>query len=135
MELRNLQARLTPRGPWQAMDLGTRMLRACWRPLLLTWLVFTAVPFAVLVVWLGAEHFYWALFLFWWLKPLWERPLLAFCARAVRRLSGPMDAVTRVPKLWFQGPAQPAHAPAAEPDPEFQSAGFSARRQPQGRPE
>lgn len=83
MELRNLQARLMPRGPWQAMDLGTRMLRAWWRPLLLTWLFFTAVPFVVIFAWLGSEHFYGALIVFWWLKPLWERPLLAFCSRAL----------------------------------------------------
>ncbi len=104
MELRNLQARLTPRGPWQAMDLGTRMLRAWWRPLLLIWLTFTAVPFAVLFFWLGAEHFYWALFLFWWLKPLWERPLLAFCSRALfGEYPGLLTLVRELPRYGLNG--------------------------------
>lgn len=104
MELRNLQARLTPRGPWQAMDLGTRMLRAWWRPLLLTWLVFTAVPFMVIFFWLGAEHYYWALFVFWWLKPLWEQPLLAFCSRALfGEYPGPLTLAREFPRYGFRG--------------------------------
>ncbi len=103
MELRNLQARLTPRGPWQAMDLGTRMLRAWWRPLLLTWLVFTAVPFVVIFAWLGAEHFYASVFVFWWLKPLWEQPLLAFCSRALfGEYPGPFTLVREFPRYGFQ---------------------------------
>ncbi|MEE4249613.1 MAG: DUF4129 domain-containing protein, partial [Alcanivoracaceae bacterium] len=81
MQLDNINARIAPRTPWQAMDMGTHLYRAWWKPLTLIWLVFS-LPLLLLALWLthsGAD--FWALLMFWWLKPLLERPLLEFCAR------------------------------------------------------
>ena len=104
MELERLQARLTPRSPWQAMDLGTRMFRAWWRPLLGTWLAFTALPFFLIHAWLGDEGVFWAVLAFWWLKPLWEKPLLAFCGRALfGERPGPLTLMREFPGYGFKG--------------------------------
>ncbi|AJD47626.1 hypothetical protein S7S_06050 [Isoalcanivorax pacificus W11-5] len=76
------QARIAPRPPWQAIDLGTRLYRQWWRPLTLIWLLTTLPVAALLWAWAGPESLL-APLLFWWLKPLWERPLLEYCARAL----------------------------------------------------
>ncbi|MCC1497668.1 DUF4129 domain-containing protein [Alcanivorax sp. 1008] len=81
MKLDSINARIAPRTPWQSMDMGTHLYRAWWKPLTLLWLMFS-LPLLLLVLWLthsGSNG--WALLLFWWLKPLMERPLLEFCAR------------------------------------------------------
>ena len=81
MLLDNINARIAPRTPWQAMDMGAHLYRAWWKPLTLIWLTFS-LPLLLIVLWLtqsGADG--WALLLFWWLKPLLERPLLEYCAR------------------------------------------------------
>jgi len=83
MDLNKLNARLAPRSCWQAMDLGTRLYRHWWRSAALVWLVFTALPFLVLAGLASAWQSVWPMLLFWWLKPLWERPLLAFYSRAL----------------------------------------------------
>jgi hypothetical protein len=81
MQLDRISARIAPRTPWQAMDMGTHLYRAWWKPLTLIWLSFS-LPLLLLTAWLlfnGADA--WAMFLLWWLKPVLERPLLEYCAR------------------------------------------------------
>ncbi|MCH8543686.1 MAG: DUF4129 domain-containing protein [Alcanivorax sp.] len=76
------QARIAPRNAWQAMDLGTQLFRHWWKPLLAIWLL-TTLPAMALILLLCGGNLFWAGVLFWWLKPLWERPLLEFNARAL----------------------------------------------------
>ncbi|MFP1679098.1 DUF4129 domain-containing protein [Alloalcanivorax sp. C16-2] len=83
MDLNRINARLAPRSCWQAVDFGTRLYRRWWRQGALVWLVFTALPFALLAGYGAATRSLWPMFVFWWLKPLWERPLLAFYSRAL----------------------------------------------------
>ena len=83
MDLNKLNARLAPRSCWQAMDMGTRLYRHWWRSAALVWLVFTGLPFLALAGLAAAWQSIWPMLLFWWLKPLWERPLLAFYSRAL----------------------------------------------------
>lgn len=80
MQIDQSRARLAPRSAWQAMDLGVALWRQWWNPLLRIWLLTTLVPLVLLLVFLPA---WLAGFLFWWLKPLWDRPLLEFQARAL----------------------------------------------------
>lgn len=83
MQLDRISARIAPRSAWQAMDLGVRLYQQWFRPLTQAWLVFSLLPCA-LILWLfGSEHLGWGLFLCWWLKPLWERPLLDYAAHAM----------------------------------------------------
>jgi bacterioferritin (cytochrome b1) len=83
MDLQQLTARLAPRSCWQAMDMGTRLYRHWWRSAALVWVVFTGLPFLALAGLAAAWQSIWPMLLFWWLKPLWERPLLAFYSRAM----------------------------------------------------
>ena len=83
MDLNRINARLAPRSCWQAVDFGTRLYRRWWRQGALVWLVFTALPFALLAGYGAATRSVWPMLVFWWLKPLWERPLLAFYSRAL----------------------------------------------------
>ncbi|MDX1804394.1 MAG: DUF4129 domain-containing protein, partial [Alcanivorax sp.] len=76
-------ARLVPRNPWQAVDLGTRLYRHWAGPTTRAWLLFTLLPFAACQAWSYSIASFWPLFLFWWLKPLWERPLLALFSHAL----------------------------------------------------
>ncbi|MBZ2188450.1 DUF4129 domain-containing protein [Alcanivorax sp. JB21] len=77
-----IQARMAPRNAWQAMDLGTQLFRHWWRPLVTLWLL-TTLPAMALILLLCGGNLFWAGLLFWWLKPVWERPLLEFNARAL----------------------------------------------------
>lgn len=83
MELEKASARLAPRSPWQAADLGTQFYRHWAGPITRVWLLFTAVPYALLLTMAALNNSLWPLFIFWWLKPLWERPLLAFYSHAL----------------------------------------------------
>ena len=82
MRIEQARAALEPRNAWQAMDLGLAFWRDGWRALLAVWLAFTLVPLVVLLV-LFSERPWLAGLLFWWLKPLWDRPLLEYQARAL----------------------------------------------------
>ena len=83
MQLDRISARIAPRTAWQAMDLGTHLYRAWWRPLTLAWLGFS-LPVLLLALWLTLQdHAGWGLLLLWWLKPVFERPLLEYCAQAL----------------------------------------------------
>lgn len=83
MELEKASARLAPRSPWQAVDLGTKLYRHWAAPVLWVWLAFTLLPFGLLLGWSLLAETLLPLFLFWWLKPLWERPLLAWYSHAL----------------------------------------------------
>lgn len=83
MKLEQMSARIAPRNAWQAIDLGVHAWRVWWRPLTTIWLATTLIPFCLLMWWGYPDNLIWAMLIFWWLKPAWERPLLAYCARAL----------------------------------------------------
>lgn len=74
MRLDQMTVALRVRSPWQAMDLGIRMVRAnaraIWKPYFLlagsVFIVCNLLAFAIDQLWLG-----W--FLIWWLKPVFDR--------------------------------------------------------------
>lgn len=74
--------RLSPRTPWQAMDLGTTLYRHWWRQSTLLWFCFT-LPVLLVFLFFFSDYPWAVILLFWWLKPLWERILLEFYARAI----------------------------------------------------
>ncbi|MZR61524.1 DUF4129 domain-containing protein [Alcanivorax sp. DP30] len=83
MELEKASARLAPRSPWQAVDLGTQMFRRWAWPTVRIWLAFTLLPFVLLLAYASMLESWWPLVLFWWFKPMWERPLLAWYSHAL----------------------------------------------------
>lgn len=97
MDIERLQATIAPRHHWQAMDMGTRLYQAWWKPITLIWLATTA-PIFLLMLFIGEHASLIILFvIFWWLKPLWERPLLEYYSRAL--FSGPLSP-WKVLKEW-----------------------------------
>ncbi|MEA3278613.1 MAG: DUF4129 domain-containing protein [Pseudomonadota bacterium] len=82
MQLNRLNTNIRPRTSWEGVDLGFALGRR-WFPTLcgLWWL--TALPLgAVSALWLRERPDLWILLL-WWLKPLYEAPLLLWLSRAL----------------------------------------------------
>jgi hypothetical protein len=80
MDINQAQAKIRARSPWEAIDLGLVLAREWFIELWLTWLML-AVP-----VWLVAHLLFYdlpwlAALLFWWLKPVYEQPLLYIVSR------------------------------------------------------
>lgn len=104
MDIERIQARIRPRAPWRAMDLGARLMRAWWGRLTLTWLLTTLVPFALLIAAFGMDRIYTACLVFWWLKPLWEKPLLEYLSRALfGERPGAAQLLREFPRYGFRG--------------------------------
>ncbi len=101
MRPEDLQVNLRPRSSWEAIELGTALLRrhaaAVWRPWLLVMLL--ALAMANLVAWaLGAPWL--ALLLCWWLKPALERVPLYVLSRAVfGQVPGTSATVRALPRF------------------------------------
>ncbi len=82
LRLENLQIVARPRQHWEALDLGVLIARRFYPALLASWLCLAA-PVFVLVWLVLPEHPLWALFVFWWLKPAYERIPLAILATSI----------------------------------------------------
>ena len=81
MEADRLAIRLRRRNPWEAMDLGCAMLRRWWRPVIAAWLALY-MP-AAAAVYLLTDHVGTTLLVLWWLKPIFDRPVLHVLGSAV----------------------------------------------------
>ncbi len=106
MDLEKLSVAIRPRSPWEAIDLGFLMARRWWWPLTQAWLVITLPLFVLLQFGLGLLSVYLPLLLFWWLKPIWERPLLYILSHALfGELPGLKQTLRAFPGLaarqWF----------------------------------
>ncbi|MEE9254627.1 MAG: DUF4129 domain-containing protein, partial [Pseudomonadales bacterium] len=76
MDLNDITAVVRPRNHWEAVDLGCLMVRRWYKPLYLGWFAITLPIFLGLYVFMH-DHPLIAMFIFWWLKPAYERlPLL-----------------------------------------------------------
>ncbi|MCB1864608.1 MAG: DUF4129 domain-containing protein [Chromatiales bacterium] len=73
---------LRARSPWEAADLGLRMVQRWWRPIFAVWLAL-ALPLFALLHLLFRDQLWLAITLFWWLKPALDRGVLAVVATAV----------------------------------------------------
>jgi len=82
MQLEQVAIELRAREPWEAVDLGTVMLRNWWRPIYAT-LLTVVLPMTLLLHLLLTTRPWLALLLTWWLKPLYDRVILHVLARAV----------------------------------------------------
>jgi hypothetical protein len=73
---------LRPRGGYEAIDLGARMLQAWWRPIYAAWFA-VYLPFALAVHGALWEYPFAAFAVLFWLKPLFDRFVLHVVSRAV----------------------------------------------------
>lgn len=82
MRLTDASVEIRPRRPWEAIDLGV-LIAQRHAPLLMgSWALVSLPVFALLSLLLW-QHPGWALLLFWWLKPLFERLPLHILSRAL----------------------------------------------------
>lgn len=80
MDLEKITAKLRPRKNWEAIDLGILLVQKNLSALYKIWFIVT-VPFFLMLNLIFSDFPVWALFGFWCLKPLWERPLLHYLSR------------------------------------------------------
>ncbi len=97
MDLARIAVRLRPRQTWESIDLGFAMARKWFMPLWVLWLC-SALPTMVVLVLLPLPLWLAGLLL-WWLKPLYEPPLLYWLSR---RLFAERLTVKSVLGNWFK---------------------------------
>ncbi len=88
---------MRPRSPWEGIDLGCMLAREWFLPLLLLWMA-SAVP-VMLVLSLSPMPLWLAGLLLWWLKPLYEPPLLHWLGQ---RLFGERPSWRELRGAWRQ---------------------------------
>ncbi|TQV71358.1 DUF4129 domain-containing protein [Exilibacterium tricleocarpae] len=99
MKLSRVAAEIRPRSPWEAVDLGILMARRWWWPLTRAW-VLVALPPTLLLHLLPPIYLWWSTLFMWWLKPLWERPLLYILSQALfGHLPGTLETLRACPEL------------------------------------
>lgn len=77
MNLENVTAELRPRGPWEAADLGVRMIRRDARAIYQSWFAITLplLSLALLAI-VFSPYPTVAAFVYWWLEPIADGPIL-----------------------------------------------------------
>jgi hypothetical protein len=81
MNFDNVRVEIRPRSPFEAIDLGFVMARHWFFPLWIMWLS-VAVPFSMVAHLVLYKHLVIAGVLIWWLKPVYEKPLVFWLSRA-----------------------------------------------------
>jgi hypothetical protein len=82
MRLTDATVEIRPRRPWEAIDLGVLIAQRHALLLMSSWALISLPVFALLSLLLW-QHPGWAILLFWWLKPLFERLPLHILSRAL----------------------------------------------------
>ncbi len=99
MELDKLTVEIRPRRPWEAVDLGILMGKRWWAQLLQLWIIVT-LPLFTALCFLPPQWLFWQPLVLWWLKPLFERPLLFVLSQTVfGHFPSNLDAVKSFPRL------------------------------------
>jgi len=93
---------LRRRTPWEAMDLGLAMLQRWWRQVYLPLsLVVAAAAGCAWALGTWAGNIWVAFFVFWWLKPLYDRVVLHVLSRAVFGEVQGLRAVLHDAREWL----------------------------------
>lgn len=81
MNLDNVTAELRPRNPWEATDFGARMIRRDAAAIYKVWFAITLPMLALTILaMLYTPYAAFATFLYWWLEPLTDGPILDIIA-------------------------------------------------------
>lgn len=87
----------------EAVDLGFAMAQQWWRPLAATWLVL-AFPIGLLILFTLRSEPLWALFVLWWLRPVFARvPLHVLSERLFGRDVSVASTLAALPRLARSG--------------------------------
>jgi len=99
MRLSDATVVIRPRNTWEAMDLGVRMSQQHRRLLMTSWAIVTLPLFALLSLLLWDSPSL-AVFIFWWLKPAYERLPLYILSKALFGETPPLkEALRQWPRL------------------------------------
>lgn len=102
MNLDQTAAVIRPRPPWEAVDLGFAMARTWRRSILVAWST-TVVPLWVVVLILLGRHPGWCFLVLWWLKPLYDVPVLSVLSRSLFGASpGWRETVVTTWSTWWR---------------------------------
>jgi hypothetical protein len=82
MRLSDVTVVIRPRSTWEAMDLGVLLSQRHRRLLMTSWAMLT-LPIFVLLSWVFRDSPSLAVFIFWWLKPAFERLPLYILSKAM----------------------------------------------------
>jgi hypothetical protein len=82
MNLDQVTIEIRPRSPWEAVDLGILMAKRWWWPMMQLWLL-VSLPVLIISLCLPSTLWWLSALLLWWLKPVYERPLLHMLSHAV----------------------------------------------------
>lgn len=104
MNLEAMTLEVRPRTPWESMDLAVRLSVSHWRLLLSGWMVSVFPLFLVINIILLEEHPYWAFFLIWFLKPLYDRVVLFVLSRVIfSEKTAWKDVINAIPSFFKTG--------------------------------
>lgn len=97
MNLDQVTLEIRPRSAWEALDLGLLMARRWWAPMMKAWLI-VSFPILIIALLIPTEKWWISALLLWWLKPIYERPLLHIISHAVfNDLPGTSDTLKQFP--------------------------------------
>ena len=82
MNLQNLKLAIRPRRDWEAVDLGLLIGQRWWWPMFKVWMILT-LPVTIVLSFLPLDWVWLGAVVIWWLKPLFERPLLMIISQGV----------------------------------------------------
>ncbi len=103
MELENVTVEIRPRNPWEAMDLGILLIREFRQQIIPAWIIITALTFGLLHLLTGGSLVL-SMFLFWWLKPAFDRILLRIFSRALfGTQTTTMESLRSIPEIFSTG--------------------------------
>ena len=80
MQLDQVTISTRPRSGWSAIDLGIKLALHHYWPCFAMWLIL-ATPFFILPWFLTGQNYWLSYLILWWMKPLYERPLLYILSR------------------------------------------------------
>ena len=98
MQIEKMTTVLRPRSNWEAVDLGFSMANQWFRQLWLLWML-TALPVFIVTELFFYNYPDFGALIIWWLKPLYELPLLYFLSRV---LFGEYLTITDIRRNYFQ---------------------------------
>lgn len=98
MKLENISVEVRPRKHWEAADLGCILARKHFFPMIKAWCSVVA-PIALTLSYLLYEYPTLALFMIWWLKPLYERIPLLYLGQA---LFGSKPSTFALLRMWIR---------------------------------
>ena len=100
MQLDKIIITTRTRSPWAAIDLGFKLGLRYFLPCFFLWIIL-ATPFLVLITILFHDKFWVMLIGFWWLKPLFERPLLFLLSRELFNQKVSISNTLKSYKEWL----------------------------------